>query len=123
MRGRRMLASVLVLALVAAGAIGVSQAQAPGPANRLQPEGTTGQTGVENTVTGDIPAQQWVGTTIPYAGRLSDGVGQPVAEGVYDWRGEATELILRFAGEQLDPNDLSSLTKDYRPSPPPLAGG
>ena len=85
MRGRRMLASMLAVALLAAAAIGVSQAQAPGPENRLQTEGIPGQTGLENTVTSDIPVQQWVGTTIPYAGRLSDSVGQPAAEGVYDF--------------------------------------
>jgi hypothetical protein len=37
-------------------------------------------------------------------------------------RAKTAELILRFAGEQLDPADLSALTAGYQPSTPGIAG-
>jgi hypothetical protein len=85
----RMIVGMLVLALLTAVTAGLGQAQGPGLENRLQPGRTADPADAADT------AQQWVGTTIPYAGRLSlasprdgsqdDGTGQPAAEGTYDF--------------------------------------
>jgi hypothetical protein len=63
----------LALGLLLALAVGLSQAQGPGPENGLQPKGANSPVGMEGAVTGDIPIQ----------GRLTGTNGNPVPDGVY----------------------------------------
>jgi len=62
---------------LAAVTAGLGQAQGPVSESRPQPGRTAGPAGAADAV-------QSVGITIPYAGRLDDGAGQPVADGAYD---------------------------------------
>ncbi len=75
----RMLIGMLVLALLVVVTAGLGQAQGSGPESRLQPGRTAGPSGAADT------GRQPAGATIPYAGRLDHGAGQPVAEGTYDF--------------------------------------
>jgi hypothetical protein len=75
----RMLVGMLALAVLVAATAGFGQAQGPGLENRPQPGRTADPAGAADA------AQRWGGTTIPYAGRLDNGAGQPVAEGAYDF--------------------------------------
>ncbi len=69
MKGRLFI-GMLVLAVLVAVTAGLGQAQGPGR--------VADPAGAADT------AQPWAGTTIPYAGRLSDEAGQSVVEGAYD---------------------------------------
>jgi len=73
----RLFAGTLVVAVLAAVTAGLGQAQGPVSESRPQPGRTAGPAGAADAV-------QSVGITIPYAGRLDDGAGQPVADGAYD---------------------------------------
>jgi hypothetical protein len=75
----RMIVGTLVLALLTAVAAGLGQAQGPGVENRPQPGRAADPAGAADA------SQQQAGPTIPYAGRLEKGAGQPVAEGTYDF--------------------------------------
>jgi hypothetical protein len=74
MKGR-MFVGMLVLVLLVAVTAGLGQAQGPGPENRLQPD----------PAAASEAARQQAGAAIPYAGRLQNGAGQPVADGAYDF--------------------------------------
>jgi len=76
---RRMVVGMLVLALLVAVTAGLGQAQGPGVENGLQPGRVSDPAGAADT------SRQQAGATIPYAGRLSEVAGQPVAEGTYDF--------------------------------------
>jgi hypothetical protein len=75
----QMLVGMLVLALLIAATAGLGQAQGSGSESKLEPGRAASPAGAA-----DI-AQRGVGAAIPYAGRLQNGAGQPVAEGAYDF--------------------------------------
>lgn len=79
MKRRQTIIGALVLAVLIAVTFGLGQAQGLGLKSRLEPGRTADLAGAAGA------AQSWVGATIPYAGRLADGAGQPVAEGDYDF--------------------------------------
>ncbi len=73
MKERWALISMLASALLLVLAVGLGQAQGPGPENGLHPEETNGPVGMEDIVTGDIPIQ----------GRLTDANGNSIPDGTY----------------------------------------
>jgi hypothetical protein len=73
MSGRRILIGVLALALLAAVAAGLGQAQVLGPGEQARSDTTNSPAGAEGIVTGDIPIQ----------GRLTDVDGHPLPDGTY----------------------------------------